>query len=431
MRVLVIGGGGREHALCWKIAQSDQVKEVYCAPGNAGIAEIARCVPIEPSSVVEIADFAQGIKIDLTVVGPELPLTLGIVDEFQRRGLPVFGPRQAAAEIEGSKAFSKQFMLKHDIPTAACHICESAEEARDYLKSKDVSFPVVIKADGIAAGKGVIIAEDRKTATQAIDMMMVEKKFGVAGQRVLIEEFLEGRETSFFVFSDGSRVVPLVTCQDHKRALDDDKGPNTGGMGAYSPAVLNQETFKQILNDIMIPVISGMAAEGRTYRGVLYAGIILTDRGPKALEFNARFGDPECQVLMPRLNCDLVPILTAAAQGHLDRVKLEWHRAAVACVILASGGYPEHSESGKPIQGLPEAATTSGVVIFHSATRADGGRLLTAGGRVLSVVGLGADLPHAVQHAYSAVDKIHFEGMQYRRDIGKEALALLREKAAG
>ncbi len=429
MRVLVIGSGGREHALCWKLAQGEGVREVFCAPGNAGIAQAARCVPIDPSNIVELADFAQGIKIDLTVVGPELPLTLGIADEFERRGLPIFGPSQAASEIEGSKVFSKQFMLKHDIPTAACRICESAEQALDYLKSKEVSFPAVIKADGLASGKGVLIVEDRKQAQQAVEMMMVEKKFGVAGERILVEEFLEGSETSFFVFSDGSRVVPMVTCQDHKRALDDDKGPNTGGMGAYSPAVLNQETFKQILNDIMIPVVSGLAAEGRTYKGVLYAGIMMTEKGPKALEFNARFGDPECQVLMPRLNSDLVQVLLAAAEGHLDRVKLEWHRASAACVVLASGGYPGAFETGKPIDGMAEAAAQTGVVIFHAATKeGDAGRLVSSGGRVLGVVGLGTDLAQAVERAYAGARSIRFEGMQYRHDIGKQALELLRER---
>jgi phosphoribosylamine--glycine ligase len=430
MRILVIGSGGREHALCWKIAQSDQVKEVYCAPGNTGIAAAARCVPIEPSNTVELADFAQGIKIDLTVVGPELPLTLGIVEEFQKRGLRIFGASQAAAEIEGSKVFSKQFMLKHKIPTAAFQVCESAQQALDYLKSKQAPMPAVIKADGLAAGKGVIIAEDRKQAQQAIELMMVDRKFGSAGQRVLIEEFLEGRESSFFVLSDGVRVLPMVTCQDHKRALDDDKGANTGGMGAYSPAILNQETFKQILNEIMIPTISGLAEEGRTYKGVLYGGIMLTDAGPKALEFNARFGDPECQVLLPRLSCDLVPVLIAAAEGHLDKVKLEWRREAAACVVLVSGGYPGDFEAGKPIQGLKEAAATPGVVLFHAATKAaEGGAPVTAGGRVLNAVGLGADLTQAVERAYTAVSRIKFEGMHYRRDIGKEALAILRERA--
>jgi phosphoribosylamine--glycine ligase len=429
MRVLVIGSGGREHALCWKIAQSDQVREVYCAPGNAGIEGTARCVPIDPSNTVEIADFAQGIKVDLTVVGPELPLTLGIVDEFQRRGLPIFGATQAAAEIEGSKVFSKQFMLKHGIPTARFHLCESVEQARDCLKSKEVSYPAVVKADGLASGKGVIIAGDRKQALQAVELMMVEKKFGSAGQRVLIEEFLEGRETSFFVFSDGSRVLPMVTCQDHKRALDDDQGPNTGGMGAYSPAMLKQETFKQVLNDIMIPTISGMAEEGRAFRGVLYAGLILTEEGPKVLEFNARFGDPECQVLMPRLGCDLVPVLVAAAEGRLDRVKLDWKRDAAACVVMASGGYPDQYEVGKPIEGLKEAAARPGVVIFHSGTKDAAGRTVTAGGRVLGIVGTGSDLAQALERAYEAVERIRFDGMHFRRDIGREALAVLRERA--
>jgi phosphoribosylamine--glycine ligase len=431
MRILVIGSGGREHSLCWKLARGEDKREIYCAPGNAGIESVARCVPIDPSATVELADFAQGISVDLTVVGPEVPLTLGIVDEFEKRGLPVFGPSQNAAEIEGSKIFSKQFMLKHKIPTGEFQVFESDEQALKYLKSKEAAFPAVVKADGLAAGKGVIIAEDGKQAQQAIELMMVEKKFGSAGQRVIVEEFLQGRETSFFVLSDGSRVLPLVTCQDHKRAFDEDKGPNTGGMGAYSPAMLNQEMFKQILNDIMIPTVSGLAAEGRPYKGVLYAGLILTDKGPKALEFNARFGDPECQVLMPRLRGDLAPVLQAVSEGHLERVKLDWRREAAVCVVLASAGYPEKSETGKPIEGL-DAARGNGVVVFHAATRkSETGKYTTSGGRVLNVVALGADLTQAVERAYASVSKIRFEGMQYRRDIGREAVAALKAASRG
>lgn len=431
MRILVIGGGGREHSLCWKLARGEDKREIYCAPGNAGIASVARCVPIEPSDTVELADFAQGISVDLTVVGPEVPLTLGIVDEFEKRGLAIFGPSQKAAEIEGSKIFSKQFMQKHKIPTGEFQVFESHEQALKYLKSKEAVFPAVIKADGLAAGKGVIIAQDRKEAQQAVELMMVEKKFGSAGQRVLVEEFLQGREASFFVLSDGSRVLPMVTCQDHKRALEEDKGPNTGGMGAYSPAMLNQEMFKQILNDVMIPVISGLAAESRPYKGVLYAGLILTDEGPKTLEFNARFGDPECQVLMPRLRGDLAPVLLAACEGRLDRVKLDWRREAAACVVLASGGYPEKSETGKPIQGL-DTPPSGPVLVFHAATRkSDAGEIVTSGGRVLNVVGLGTDLTQAVERTYAAVSKIRFEGMHYRRDIGREAVAVLKGAARG
>ncbi|MCZ6777344.1 MAG: phosphoribosylamine--glycine ligase [Acidobacteriota bacterium] len=431
MRILIIGSGGREHSLCWKLAQGEDKREIYCAPGNAGIAGVARCVPIEPSDTVELADFAQGISVDLTVVGPEVPLALGIVGVFKKRGLRIFGPSQKAAEIEGSKIFSKQFMLRHKIPTGEFQVFESDAQALKYIKSKETIFPVVIKADGLAAGKGVIIAKDRKQAQKAIELMMVEKKFGSAGQRVIVEEFLQGRETSFFVLSDGSRVLPMVTCQDHKRALDEDKGPNTGGMGAYSPAMLNQEMFKQILNDVMIPTISGLAEEGRSYRGVLYAGIMLTDKGPKALEFNARFGDPECQVLMPRLKGDLAPVLHAAAEGRLDRVKLDWRREAAACVVLASGGYPEKSETGKTISGL-NSKFAGPVIVFHAATRKnDGGQYITSGGRVLNVVALGADLTQAVERAYAAASQIRFEGMQYRSDIGREAVAVLKGGARG
>ncbi len=429
MRILVIGGGGREHALCWKLAQGESGREIYCAPGNAGIGSVARCVPIEPSDTVELADFAQGIKVDLTIVGPEVPLTLGIVDEFQKRELPIFGPSQAAAEIEGSKIFAKQFMLKHGVPTASYQVCESPELALKYLKSKETTFPAVIKADGLTAGKGVIIAEDRKQAQQAVELMMVDKKFGTAGQRLIVEEFLQGRETSFFVLSDGNRVLPMVTCQDHKRALDDDQGPNTGGMGAYSPALLKQDTFKQILEEIMIPTISGLASEGRQYKGVLYAGIMLTNSGPRVLEFNARFGDPESQVLMPRLNGDLAPVLQAAAEGRLDRVKLEWRKEAAVCVVLASAGYPEKPQTGKRIHGL-ERISGENVLVFHAATRKhESGAVLTSGGRVLNIVGLGGDLNQAVERAYAAVSQVRFDGMHYRKDIGREAVTLLRERS--
>ncbi|MEE9219205.1 MAG: phosphoribosylamine--glycine ligase [Acidobacteriota bacterium] len=429
MRILVIGGGGREHALCWKLAQGESGREIYCAPGNAGIGSVARCVPIEPSDTVELADFAQGIKVDLTIVGPEVPLTLGIVDEFQKRELPIFGPSQAAAEIEGSKIFAKQFMLKHGVPTASYQVCESPELALKYLKSKEATFPAVIKADGLTAGKGVIIAEDRKQAQQTVELMMVDKKFGTAGQRLIVEEFLQGRETSFFVLSDGNRVLPMVTCQDHKRALDDDQGPNTGGMGAYSPALLKQDTFKQILEEIMIPTISGLASEGRQYKGVLYAGIMLTSSGPRVLEFNARFGDPENQVLMPRLNGDLAPVLQAAAEGRLDRVKLEWRKEAAVCVVLASAGYPEKPQTGKRIHGL-ERISGESVLVFHAATRKhESGAVLTSGGRVLNIVGLGGDLNQAVERAYAAVSQVRFDGMHYRKDIGREAVTLLRERS--
>jgi phosphoribosylamine--glycine ligase len=393
MKILVVGGGGREHALVWKIRQHPEIEEVFCAPGNPGIAGIADCVSIDPTSIVEMADFAEKVRVDLTVVGPELPLTMGIVDEFRKRGLRIFGPSSAAAEIEGSKAFAKEFL--------------------------EVSYPVVLKVDGLAAGKGVMVAADRKAAQQFATDVLERRKHGNAGDRLVIEEFLEGVEASFFALSDGKRVVPLVACQDYKQLGDGDTGPNTGGMGTVSPpAIMDHDTFSRTLQEIILPTISGLDAEGRTYHGVLYAGLMITSRGPQVLEFNARFGDPETQVLMPRLQSDLVGPMMAAAEGRLQDVKLQWRREACACVVLASRGYPGPYDKGFSIHGLPEADALDDVTVFHAGTHRQGDQVVTHGGRVLGVTALGADLPSALKRAYRGVDAIHFEGMTFRRDIG-------------
>jgi phosphoribosylamine--glycine ligase len=426
MKVLVVGNGGREHALVWKIRQSPLVKEVYCAPGNAGIASLADCVPIETSNIVELADFAQTIKADLTVVGPELPMVLGIADEFHRRELAIFCPSRAAAEIEGSKAFAREFMHRHGIPAPRYEICASADEAQAFVKKAPFGYPFVIKADGLAGGKGTLLVPDKAEARAAVDEIMTDKKFGVAGAKVIMEEFLDGEEISFLVFSDGSRVVPMVSVQDHKRAFDGDQGPNTGGMGTVSPStILNVDVHKQIMQEIVLPTIGGLAAEGRRYQGVLYAGLMITDAGPKVLEFNARFGDPETQVIMARMRSDLVPILQGVAEGQLKESKIDWVKEPAVCVVLASKGYPDTPETGKEIHGLDGFKGETDVIVYHAATDERDGKLVTVGGRVLGVTALGANLDAAVQRAYEAIGRIRFDGMFYRKDIGQRALAKL------
>ena len=426
MKVLVVGNGGREHALAWKIRQSPLVKEVYCAPGNAGMAALADCVPIETSNIVELADFAQTIKADLTVVGPELPMVLGIADEFHRRELPIFCPSRAAAEIEGSKAFAREFMHRHGIPSPRYEICASPEEAQEFVKKKPFGFPFVIKADGLAAGKGTLVVKDAAEARAAVEEIMTEKKFGVAGAKLVMEEFLDGEEVSFLVFSDGARVVPMVSVQDHKRVLDGDRGPNTGGMGTVSPStILNVDVHKQIMQEIVLPTVGGLATEGRRYQGVLYAGLMITEAGPKVLEFNARFGDPETQVIMARMRSDLVPILQGVAEGHLKEAKIDWVKEPAACVVLAAKGYPDAPETGKEIHGLDTLKDEPDVIVYHAATAVRDGKLVTVGGRVLGVTALGTNLDAAVQRAYEAIAKIRFEGMTYRKDIGQRALAKL------
>ncbi len=430
MKILVVGNGGREHALVWKIRQSPLVQEVYCAPGNGGIAELADCVPIETSNIVELADFAQTIKADLTVVGPELPMVLGIGDEFTRRGLTIVCPSRAAAEIEGSKAFAREFMQRHNVPSPRYEICISEEEARSFVDRAPFGYPVVIKADGLAGGKGTIVADDDAQAGAVVAQMMTEKKFGTAGSKLVMEEFLAGEEVSFLVFSDGAKVVPMVSVQDHKRALDGDQGPNTGGMGTVSPATnLSLDVHKQIMHEIVLPTIGGLATEGRRYQGILYAGLMITEKGPKVLEFNARFGDPETQVIMARLKADIVPLLRQVAEGNITDTKIwtkeAWAKEAAACVVLVSRGYPGEVETGNAIEGLEALQGETDVVVYHAATALQDGKLVTVGGRVLGVTALGANLDTAIARAYEAVQKISFEGMEYRKDIGQKALARL------
>jgi phosphoribosylamine---glycine ligase len=426
MKVLVVGGGGREHALAWKLRQSPRVSELYAAPGNAGIAALADCVPIDASSTVELGDFAEKIRVDLTVVGPELPLTLGISDEFEKRGLKVFGASQAASEIESSKVFAKEFMARHGIPTAPFSSCASPEEALANLKRREKSdYPVVLKADGLAAGKGVVIADSASDAVGAVADIMKRRKFGTAGDRLIVEDYLRGREVSFFALSDGEFVFPLVTCQDYKRIGDANRGPNTGGMGAFSPSVhVSQEIFQQVVREVFVPAVRGMDREGRTYRGILYAGIMLTEQGPRVLEFNARFGDPEAQVLLPRLKSDLAELLLATVEKRLDKIDVLWHRDRAVCVVMASEGYPEAYQSDRPIDGLERAGAMHGVTVFHAGTkRSEQGAVLSAGGRVLGVTALAATFDQARSAAYRAVDSIHFSNRYYRKDIAQEAVA--------
>ncbi len=426
MKILVVGNGGREHALVWKIRQSPLAKDVYCAPGNAGMAGLADCVPIDTSNIIEVADFAQTISADLTVVGPELPMVLGIGDEFQRRGLAIFCPSRAAAEIEGSKAFAREFMNRHDIPSPRYVICSSREEADDAVERGTLGYPLVLKVDGLAAGKGVLVVESKAEAQAAVADMMSDKKFGTAGAKLVMEEFLSGDEVSFLVFSDGSRVVPMVSVQDHKRVGDGDTGSNTGGMGTVSPSTsLSLEMHKQIMQEIILPTIGGLSAEGRKYQGVLYAGLMITDKGPRVLEFNARFGDPETQVIMARMRSDIVPILQGVAEGHLKESKIDWAKEAALCVVLTTRGYPDAPETGQEIKGLDALQGLSDVMVFHAATGNRNGKVVTVGGRVLGVTALGANLDAAVQRAYEAVKKISFDGMHYRKDIGQKALARL------
>jgi phosphoribosylamine--glycine ligase len=420
MRILVVGNGGREHALVWKIRRSPLVKEVFCAPGNAGIAAIADCVGIETSNVIELADFASKLNIDLTVVGPELPLSLGIANEFKLRGLRVFAPSKAGAEIETSKAFSKKFMRARGIPTADFHVVNSETEARERIRKPDTVFPLVVKVDGLAAGKGVRIARNREEALEAVDAFMVQRIFGQAGKTIVLEEFLEGSEVTFTVLTDGKRTLPLASSQDYKKACDGNTGPNTGGMGSFSPARnLSPETSKRILTEIIHPTVSGLTQEGRPYKGVLYAGLILTESGPKVLEFNARFGDPEIQSILPRLDTDLVPLLVAVADEKLEQVQLQWKKEHSVSVVIASKGYPGKYETDKVITGLEEAGKMTGVNVFHAGTAARDGKIVTCGGRVLAVNSSGPTLAKAADQAYNAIQLIHFENMFYRSDVGR------------
>jgi phosphoribosylamine--glycine ligase len=432
MKVLVVGNGGREHALVWKIRQSPLVKEVYCAPGNAGIRALADCVAIDVSSTVELADFAQTIKADLTVVGPELPMVLGITEEFHRRNLSIFCPSRAAGEIEGSKAWAREFMARRNIPSPRYRVCGSLEEVEELLGGDGLGWPLVVKADGLAAGKGTIVAKDAAEARAFATGMMQDRKLGAAGARLVFEEFLEGEEVSFLVLSDGARVVPLVSVQDHKRLLDGDEGPNTGGMGTVSPATnLSLDAHKRVMQEIIIPTISGLAEDGRRFQGVLYAGLMMTAAGPRVLEFNARFGDPECQVILARMRSDIVPLLKGVALGQLVETRIDWAKEPACCVVVAARGYPEKVETGQVIEGLDGLKGQGDVIVYHAATDLKDGRTVTVGGRVLGVTALGANLAAAVQRAYQAVEGISFDGMHYRKDIGRQALARMQKQASG
>jgi len=421
MKVLVVGGGGREHALVWKIAQSPLVEKVYCAPGNPGTALLAENVAIGADQIDKLLEFALEKGIGLTVVGPEQPLSLGIVDLFEQNGLKVFGPNKNAALIEGSKAFSKDLMRKYDVPTAAYGVFTDSAEAEAFIER--TGTPIVVKADGLAAGKGVIIAQTVAEAKEAVRDMLSGNAFGDAGSRVVIEEFLTGEEASFLVITDGENVIPLASAQDHKAIFDGDQGPNTGGMGAYSPApVVTPAVHETAMTDVIRRTVDGMAAEGRPYRGVLYAGLMVKDGQVKTLEFNARFGDPECQPLLMRMKSDIVPVLMAVANGDLGSNTIEWHDKAAVCVVMAAEGYPGDIRKGDPIAGLDEAATLDDVYVFHAGTAARDGACVTNGGRVLGVTALGASVQQAIDTAYRAVGCISWNGVQFRRDIGKKAL---------
>jgi len=421
MKVLVLGSGGREHALVWKLRQSSRVSQLYCVPGNGGITDDAECVAADLKSLNSITNMAARLQPDLTVVGPELPLTLGVVDEFTRRGWPAFGPTRAAAQLESSKSFAKEFMQRHHIPTAPFAICDSMEQVRSALNHFHV--PVVVKADGLAAGKGVVIAKSKEQAGSVAAEMLSGEMLGEAGTRVVLEECLTGDELSFLVFSDGERVAPLVAAQDHKRLSDGDTGPNTGGMGAYSTADIVDEQMRDwLVHHIARPVVAGMKAEGAEFKGVLYCGLMMTARGPMVLEFNCRFGDPETQPILIRMESDLIEALEASIEGRLSEGDFKWSPDASVCVVMSSGGYPGTYEMGKRIDGLEEAGAIEGVKVFHAGTSKRDGAYYTAGGRVLGLTALARDLHTAVERAYAACAKIHFDGAHYRKDIAARAL---------
>ena len=418
MRVLILGSGGREHALAWKIAQSPKVNKIYCAPGNAGTASVAENIDISPDNIQALLNFALIKGIGLTVVGPEQPLVKGIADSFEESGLRVFGPSQRAAEIEGSKVFCKDLMKKYGIPTARYESFNSLDQVKLFTKEDE---PVVVKASGLASGKGVVLCRNGKEARSAIQSIMQGKVFGNAGDQVVIEEFLTGQEVSLLAFTDGKTILPLESAQDHKAAFDDDKGPNTGGMGAYSPApIFTDELKKKVVDDIMIPTVRAMAKEGRYYRGILYAGLMLTESGPKVLEFNARFGDPETQPIMMRIKNDIVPIFEACIDGTLATQTLQWKPESTVCVVMAAKGYPGSYEKGNEITGL-NFDENQQAMVFHAGTKLDNGKVLTNGGRVLGVTALGLNINQAIKNAYSVVDKIKWDGIHFRKDIGSKA----------
>lgn len=417
MNVLVVGSGGREHAIVWKLAQSDKVDKIYCAPGNGGIAEIAECVPIGVMEFDKLTEFAENNNIGLTVVAPDDPLAAGAVDAFEAAGLKAFGPNKAAAIIEGSKAFSKDLMKKYNIPTAAYEVFDNSKDAIDYIKEQN-KFPVVVKADGLALGKGVIIVKTFTEAEQAVHEIMDDKVFGAAGGKVVIEEFLVGPEISVLAFTDGKTMKPMVSAQDHKRAYDNDEGPNTGGMGTFSPSrIYTQDVADECMKNIFIPTMNAMNSEGRTFKGVLYFGLMKTADGVKVIEYNCRFGDPETQVVLPRLKSDLFEIFNAVVDENLDEIDIEWEDNACVCVVLASGGYPKNYEKGYKINGLDEAKK-QGAIVFHAGTKLENGDVFTNGGRVLGITALGDNLDSAIKKAYDYVKFVDFKDVHYRHDIG-------------
>jgi phosphoribosylamine--glycine ligase len=423
MRILIAGGGGREHALAWRLARDPGVSSIVCAPGNAGIADVAALAPVDPAQPDALLALAERESIDLTVVGPELPLDRGVVDRFRAAGRRIFGPPRAAAQLECSKAFAKGFMARHGIPTARYRVCDSAADARRVIVSGEFGFPVVLKADGLAAGKGVVVAAHAAEAEDAIRAAMEDAQFGAAGSRLVIEECLEGPEVSFFALCDGTRALPIATAQDHKRIFDGDQGPNTGGMGAFSPSPLVDGPMEaRLMREVVEPVLRGMRAEGTEYRGFLYCGLMLTCNGPKVIEYNVRFGDPEAQAVMPLVDGALLPLLAASADGDLSGHRVLLRDAVSVGVVLAAAGYPGPVQSGAPIAGLDAAARVPDVAVFHAGTAVRDGRIVTAGGRVLTVVATGRDYRAAIDRAYEAVSLISFDGMQYRRDIGRKAL---------
>jgi len=417
MQVLVIGGGGREHALVWKIKQSPRVKKIYCAPGNAGTGEIAENIPIAADDIKSLMEFALQKEIGLTVVGPEQPLVMGIVDQFEEKGLRIFGPNRRAAELEGSKSFAKNIMAKYGLPTAEYKTFSSPVDAAEYIKFKNC--PLVVKADGLAAGKGVLLCQTVDEALVAVDSIMGKKSFGQAGNQIVVEEFLQGQEVSVLAFSDGKTVLLMDSAQDHKAAYDGDKGPNTGGMGAYSPAPFFTEIMRKKVHDkIMLPMVLAMQKEGRPFKGILYAGLMLTKTGSQILEFNVRFGDPETQPLLVRMDSDIIPIFEACIDGTLDQCFLQWKNESSVCVVMAAKGYPGPYEKGKPISGLQYANSLPGVEVFHAGTKTQDGEVLTQGGRVLGVTAIGENTGAAISKAYEAVNKIKWQGIHYRKDIG-------------
>jgi phosphoribosylamine---glycine ligase len=423
MKILVIGSGAREHAFVWKLSREHGVGPIICAPGNPGIAEIARCFPADPASPDALLAIAKRERVDLTVVGPELPLSRGVVDLFSAERHAIVGPTAAAATLESSKAFAKDFMARQSVPTARFRICDSADGALREIARGEFGYPLVIKADGLAAGKGVSIADDRAAAEAVIRDVMVSRKFGASGERVVLEEFLSGQEASYFVLADGTSFMRLSSAQDHKRIFDDDRGPNTGGMGAFAPSpLITPDIERRVIETIVEPVLDGMVREGHPYRGFLYIGLMLTDDGPKVVEFNVRFGDPEAQVILPMLDEDLASLLLCAAGGTLPSRRARFSGNVHVGVVLAAGGYPEHVETGKIISGIEAARAVPNAVVFHAGTARQHGDLVTAGGRVLTVVGRGATYREGIDTAYDAVSKISFERMQYRHDIGRKAL---------